>query len=137
MFFTQGFWAVFRYRISLFVFARAKWPPFRVLLLEISLIWQKGIEICTGVSIPASIKIEHSFYIDHFDGIIINAKANNANNCNISQGVINGISFAFRFFFLIKYNFRLILKAPAYMKMPILVLGYSNLEKIKSLLNYN
>lgn len=91
-FFTQGFWAVCQYRIAHYVFTRVKWQPFRMLLLGISLLWQKGIEISTGISIPASATIGHSFYIGHFGGIIINAKAIIGNNCNISQGVTIGVS---------------------------------------------
>ena len=53
---------------------------------------QKVIEITTGISIPASAHIGHSFYIGHFGGIIINANALIGDNCNISQGVTIGIS---------------------------------------------
>ena len=54
--------------------------------------WQKNIEILTGISIPASAKIGHSFYIAHFGGIILNSKAIIGTNCNISQGVTIGVS---------------------------------------------
>ena len=92
VFFTQGFWAVFQYRIAHFVYSKVKWQPFRFLLLFMGLIGQKTIEILTGISIPASVKIGHSFYIGHFGGIIINANAVIGNNCNISQGVTIGVS---------------------------------------------
>jgi serine O-acetyltransferase len=55
-------------------------------------LWQKLIEMLTGISIPASAQIGHSFYIGHFGGIILNAKTVIGNNCNISQGVTIGIS---------------------------------------------
>jgi serine O-acetyltransferase len=54
--------------------------------------WHKLIEIITGISIPASVKIGHSFYIGHFGGIILNSNAVIGNNCNISQGVSIGVS---------------------------------------------
>jgi serine O-acetyltransferase len=92
VFFTQGFWAVCQYRIAHFVHTRVLWLPFRILLLGVTLLWQKGIEISTGISIPASAIIGHSFYIGHFGGIIINAKAIIGHNCNISQGVTIGVS---------------------------------------------
>jgi serine O-acetyltransferase len=60
--------------------------------LFLTFLWQKGIEITTGISIPASVKIGHSFYIGHFGGIIINANAVIGNNCNISQGITIGVS---------------------------------------------
>lgn len=92
VFFTQGFWAVFQYRIAHFIHSKIKWQPFRFGLLFIFLVWQKIIEISTGISIPASARIGHSFYIGHFGGIIINASSIIGNNCNISQGVTIGIS---------------------------------------------
>jgi serine O-acetyltransferase len=55
-------------------------------------LWQKEIEIITGISIPASSEVGHSFYIGHFGGIILNAKTVIGNNCNISQGVTIGVS---------------------------------------------
>jgi serine O-acetyltransferase len=92
VFLTQGFWAVFQYRIAHFIYLKMKWQPFRFLGLLVMLFWQKIIEICAGISIPASARIGHSFYIGHFGGIIINANSIVGNNCNISQGVTIGVS---------------------------------------------
>jgi serine O-acetyltransferase len=92
IFFTQGFWAVYQYRIAHFIYSKIKWKIFRIPLLFFTLIWQKVIEITTGISIASSVKIGHSFYIGHFGGIIINANAIIGDNCNISQGVTIGVS---------------------------------------------
>jgi serine O-acetyltransferase len=92
LFLTQGFWAVFQYRIAHFIYSKVKCQPFRLLGQLLMLFLQKIIEITTGISIPASSKIGHSFYIGHFGGIIINANAIIGNNCNISQGVTIGVS---------------------------------------------
>jgi serine O-acetyltransferase len=92
LFFTQGFWAVYQYRVAHFIYVRVKWQPFRFVLLFLTLLWQKVIEITTGISIPASATIGHSFYIGHFGAIIINATAVIGNNCNVSQGVTIGVS---------------------------------------------
>ncbi|KAF2513572.1 serine O-acetyltransferase [Flavobacterium foetidum] len=92
VFFTQGFWASFHYRISHYIYKNVKWKIFRFPLLLWVLINQKIIEVLTGISIPASVTIGHSFYIGHFGGIIINANAVIGNNCNISQGVTVGVS---------------------------------------------
>lgn len=91
LFFTQGFWAVFQYRIANFVY-RLKIPVLKQLGQFFCLVWQKVIEMLTGISIPSSATIGHSFYIGHFGGIIINANAVIGNNCNISQGVTIGVS---------------------------------------------
>lgn len=90
--FTQGFWALFQYRIANFIYLNIKLIGLRHFLLFVCLLWQKTIEILTGISIPASAKIGHSFYIGHFGGIIINANTEIGNNCNISQGVTIGVS---------------------------------------------
>ena len=92
IFFTQGFWAIFQYRIAHFGHLKIKLQPFRILFRVLTLLWQKGIEISTGISIPASVIIGHSFYIGHFGGVIINANAIIGDNCNISQGVTIGVS---------------------------------------------
>lgn len=92
VFFTQGFWAIFQYRIAHFIHLKIKIQPFRGIFKLITLLWQKGIEILTGISIPASAVIGHSFYIGHFGGIIINADTIIGTDCNISQGVTIGVS---------------------------------------------
>lgn len=91
VFFTQGFWAIVQYRLAHSVY-KMRFPIVKQLLQLIMLLWQKVIEITTGISIPASVKIGHSFYIGHFGGIILNAKTIIGNNCNISQGVTIGVS---------------------------------------------
>lgn len=92
VFLTQGFWAIFQYRIAHLIHKKIKWKFFRLPLLTFALVWQKNIEIFTGISIPYTVKIGHSFYIGHFGGIIINAKTVIGSNCNISQGVTIGVS---------------------------------------------
>lgn len=92
VFFTQGFWAIFQYRFANFIFRKIRILVFRQILLFLCLIWQKIIEITTGISIPASAQIGKSFYIGHFGGIIINSNAILGENCNISQGVTIGVS---------------------------------------------
>lgn len=91
-FFTQGFWAIFQYRIANLAYRKVHIPIIRQLVIFVLLIWQKCIEITTGISIPYSCTIGHSFYIGHFGGIIINANAKIGDNCNISQGVTIGVS---------------------------------------------
>ncbi|WP_370277584.1 serine O-acetyltransferase [Flavobacterium sp. J27] len=91
LFLNQGFWAILQYRIANGVY-KMKLPIIKSILRFMCLIWQKWIEILTGISIPASVSIGHSFYIGHFGGIILNAQTIIGNNCNISQGVTIGIS---------------------------------------------
>lgn len=92
VFFTQGFWALFQYRIANGIYRKVHIPLIRQVMVFFCLFWQKIIEVTTGISIPASVQIGHSFYIGHFGNIILNAKAVIGNNCNISQGSTIGVS---------------------------------------------
>lgn len=92
VFLTQGFWAIFQYRIAHFFHKTITLFPFNILFKIPMLFWQKGIEITTGISLPASATIGESFYIGHFGGIILNGETVIGHNCNISQGVTIGIS---------------------------------------------
>ncbi|WP_317045917.1 serine O-acetyltransferase [Polaribacter aquimarinus] len=89
---TQGLWAICVYRISNFIYKSNLPKLIKKPLLLISILFQKWIEIITGISIPYSASIGKSFYIGHFGGIIINAKSVIGDNCNISQGVTIGVS---------------------------------------------
>ena len=91
LFFTQGFWAILQYRVANSVY-KMKIPLIKQILQFFCMLWQKGIEITTGISIPAATQIGPSFYIGHFGGIILNAKVKIGTNCNISQGVTIGVS---------------------------------------------
>ncbi len=90
-FLTQGFWAIIQYRVAHAVY-QLKVPLLKQILQVICLLWQKAIEITTGISIPAAAQIGHSFYIGHFGGIVLNAKTSIGSNCNIAQGVTIGVS---------------------------------------------
>jgi serine O-acetyltransferase len=88
----QGLWALWVYRISSYIFS-SRLPRFiKAILLIGGVISQLWIEIITGITLPYSAKIGHSFYIGHHGNIIINANSVIGNNCNISQGVTIGVS---------------------------------------------
>ena len=92
LFTQQGLWALLVYRIYSAIY-RSRIPGvFKTFLLFFGVISQKWIEIISGISIPYSAKIGHSFYIGHFGNIIINANSIIGDNCNISQGVTVGVS---------------------------------------------
>jgi serine O-acetyltransferase len=92
VFMTQGFWASCQYRIAHAVHSKIKNRFLRRFLMIPFYLWQKMIEILTGISIPASAHIGRSFYIGHFGGIILNSNTVIGSNCNISQGVTIGVS---------------------------------------------
>jgi serine O-acetyltransferase len=88
----QGLWAIFVYRISNVLYNSKMPNSLKRLLLLFSVFAQKIIEILTGISLPYSATIGHSFYIGHFGGVIINSQSVIGDNCNISQGVTIGVS---------------------------------------------
>ena len=88
----QGLWALCVYRWNHAVYT-AKLPKIlKKILLFFGVIAQKWIEIITGISLPYTVVIGHSFYIGHFGNIILNANSIIGDNCNISQGVTIGVS---------------------------------------------
>jgi serine O-acetyltransferase len=88
----QGLWALFVYRFYNKIYRSNLPKVIKRFFLFFGVIDQKCIEICTGISIPYSAKIGHSFYIGHFGNVIINANCVIGDNCNISQGVTLGVS---------------------------------------------
>ena len=62
IFLTQGFWAIFQYRMAHLIYKKIHVPIVRHLLIFLMMMWQKVIEITTGISIPAAAKIGDSFY---------------------------------------------------------------------------
>jgi serine O-acetyltransferase len=89
---TQGLWALFVYRIANTIYVSKIPYILKKILLIVAIIYQKIIEITTGISIPYSANIGKRFYIAHHGHIIIHPKTVIGNNCNISQGVTIGIS---------------------------------------------
>lgn len=92
LFLTQGFWASVHYRVAHSIYTSVRIKLIRFIVMIPVYLFQKIIEIVTGISIPASASIGHSLYIGHFGGIILNANAVLGSNCNISQGVTIGVS---------------------------------------------
>lgn len=92
IFMTQGFWASCQYRIAHKVFTSIRNGSSRKIIMFPFYLWQKGVEILTGISIPAAATIDHSFYIGHSGGIILNSDTIIGSNCNISQGVTIAVS---------------------------------------------
>lgn len=88
----QGLWALFYYRIFNAVY-RSNIPKLlKKVILVIGVLFQKKVEVFTGITLPYSAQIGEGLYIGHHSGIIINASAVIGDNCNISQGVTIGVS---------------------------------------------
>lgn len=88
----QGLWALLAFRISSAIYTcNLPWFLKRIPLWG-CVVWQKLIEITTGISIPYTASIEGGLYIGHFGTIILHPAVRIGKKCNISQGVTIGIS---------------------------------------------
>lgn len=88
----QGLWALFQYRAASAVHRSALPRSVKRPLLVLAVVWQKGIEILTGISLPYSATLGPGLYIGHFGPVIVNGTAVLGEHCNLSQGVTIGVS---------------------------------------------
>jgi len=88
----QGLWALLQYRLTAAVYRSGL--PFAVkrALLLVLVIWQKIVEVSTGICLPYTARIGPGLYLGHFGNIIVNGDAVIGSNCNLSQGVTIGVS---------------------------------------------
>ncbi|MFH1097644.1 MAG: serine O-acetyltransferase [Candidatus Desantisbacteria bacterium] len=81
---SQGFQAILVYRF-------ARWCMLKnVPIHPLRFLLERFIEITTGISIPAGVKIGKGLRIHHFGGIIIHSAATIGENCTLHQGVTIG-----------------------------------------------
>ena len=92
LFTEQGLWALLEHRIASGV-DNARLPDIikRPCLYALE-VWQKVIEVLTGISISREARIGPGFYIGHFGQIVIGKDARIGAYCNVSQGVTIGMS---------------------------------------------
>lgn len=88
----QGLWALFQYRAAHAVYRSALPGWIRRPLLVLAVVWQKAVEILTGISLPYSAELGPGLYIGHFGPVIVNGAAVVGEGCNLSQGVTLGVS---------------------------------------------
>ena len=89
LFFEQGLWAIGAYRFGRWV-RKVKIPIIGLLLRFGAFLLYKGIELTTGISIPASADIGKGFYIGHFGGIVFHSDVKMGEYCSIGPGVLIG-----------------------------------------------
>ncbi|MBE9030416.1 serine acetyltransferase [filamentous cyanobacterium LEGE 11480] len=87
----QGIWVMTQYRVSRWVHFYFHIPVLRPLLKLLCGIWQKVIEIVTGVELPNRAEIGGGLFMPHANGIIIHIDAKLGRNCNLSQQVTIGV----------------------------------------------
>ncbi len=88
---TQGIWAIIVFRMGAWCVRNRTRVGFPVrLLLPILTLFQKLIEISTGIDIPFNAQIGKGLYIGHFGQIILSSRTVMGEFCNLSQGVTIG-----------------------------------------------
>jgi serine acetyltransferase len=92
LFTHQGLWALLEHRIASGVNNAALPPVIKRPCLYALEIWQKAVEILTGISISCEACIGPGFYIGHFGPIFIGKDAIIGAHCSISHGVTIGES---------------------------------------------
>jgi serine O-acetyltransferase len=81
---SQGFHALFVYRVFRWCYEHGiPTQPFRFVI-------ERFIEITTGISIPAPVRIGKGLRIHHFGGIIVNSEASIGEYCTLYHGVTLG-----------------------------------------------
>ena len=90
LFTQQGLWALLHYRIASTLHNGGLPPVIKRLCLYGLGIWQKVVEMLTGISISHEAHIGPGFYIGHFGHIFIGKDARIGECCNISHGVTVG-----------------------------------------------
>jgi serine O-acetyltransferase len=61
-------------------------------LLVLCVLWQKLVEVLTGIELPYRAQVAAGLYIGHFGPIIIHPGTVIGTGCNLSQGVTLGVS---------------------------------------------
>lgn len=88
----QGLWALLQYRLASSLYRAAMPSILKRPFLLAMVVWQKLIEITTGICLPYTAQIGAGLYIGHFGNIILNSDIVMGCDCNLSQGVTIGVS---------------------------------------------
>jgi serine O-acetyltransferase len=87
----QALWAMLQYRVASSVFRSTLPPVVKRPALVLLTLWQKLIEMITGISISYQARIGRGFCIWHFGNIFVGEDVQIGEMCNISQGVTLGV----------------------------------------------
>jgi serine O-acetyltransferase len=91
IFFTQGFWATVVFRIFHCLTQQFGIRGLRHVFRVFNLLFQKIVEVLTGISLPPECSIGPGLYIGHMGPVIINSSVKIGANCNLSHLVTIGV----------------------------------------------
>jgi serine O-acetyltransferase len=86
-----GLWVSTQYRFSRWVHFYFHIPLLRSVAKLICAIWQKIVEILTGIELPNRAEIGAGVFIPHANGIVVHMNAKLGRNCNLAQQVTIGV----------------------------------------------
>ena len=89
---SQGFWASSVYRLSRAAVTGARPAFLRRPLQVLATLAQKGVEIVTGICIPAKCDIGEALYIGHYGAIILPRHGKIGHNCSFAQNSTIGVA---------------------------------------------
>ncbi len=92
IFLTQGFWATCLHRITKHVHDNIRNRILRKMMMYILVVFDKFMEIITGISIPIQCDIGEGLKISHFGPIIFPVNGRLGRNCSVSHCVTIGIA---------------------------------------------
>jgi serine O-acetyltransferase len=87
---TQGVWAIATYRFGRWTYGAAPRAVRPLCKLAYQLA-AKGVELATGIQIPASARIGKGLYIGHFGGIVVHPETVIGERCDLAHGVTIGV----------------------------------------------
>lgn len=82
-----GLWVLLQYRLASAIYCSSMPSILKRPLLIVMIVWQKLVEVATGVRLPCSAMIGPGLYISHFGNIVLNNGVIIGSNCNLSPGV--------------------------------------------------
>lgn len=89
---NQGLWALWQYQLAHGLYRSRCLSSLKRPLLGLCVLWQKLIEVLTGIELPYRARIAPGLYLGHFGNIIVHPDAVIGPGCNFSQGVTIGVS---------------------------------------------
>ncbi len=83
----RGLWALLQYRLASAIYRWTLPAIIKRPLLVLMAMWQKFVEITTGICLPCTAIIGPGLYIGHYGHIFLNGNVVIVCNCNLLQGV--------------------------------------------------
>lgn len=89
---NQGLWVLLQYRVARGLYDSGLPSFLKKALLVFCALWQKLIEVLTGIELPYRARVGPGLFIAHCGTIIIHQDAVIGAGCNLSHGVTLGVS---------------------------------------------